>query len=51
MSQTTEPTDDYEPIQRRIAAVVTASRQVAAKRLNQLISATYWEIGRHIVES
>ena len=38
-------------MQRDVVALVETARQAAARHVNALMSATYWEIGRRIVES
>jgi len=40
----------YDEIQTSIVALLEASRQAAARSVNALMTATYWEIGRRIVE-
>jgi len=49
----TLPTDsdvNYSRIQSELVALIRASRNTAARRVNALMSATYWQIGRRIVE-
>ena len=46
-----DPDLNYVAMQRDVVALVESARQVAARRVNALMSATYWEIGRRIVES
>jgi predicted nuclease of restriction endonuclease-like (RecB) superfamily len=40
----------YAGLQREIAGVVESTRAAAARSVNALMTATYWEIGRRIVE-
>ncbi|TFE37969.1 DUF1016 domain-containing protein [Paraburkholderia dipogonis] len=40
----------YAGLQREIAGVVESTRAAAARSVNALMAATYWEIGRRIVE-
>ena len=40
----------YAGLQREIADVVESTREAAARSVNALMTATYWEIGRCIVE-
>jgi predicted nuclease of restriction endonuclease-like (RecB) superfamily len=40
----------YAGLQREIASVVESTRAAAARSVNALMTATYWEIGRRIVE-
>lgn len=40
----------YQRVQNELIALVEASRGIAIQRVNALMSATYWEIGRRIVE-
>ncbi|WP_321969075.1 PDDEXK nuclease domain-containing protein [Paraburkholderia tropica] len=41
---------DYVELHREIASVVESARSAAARSVNALMTATYWEIGRRIVE-
>jgi hypothetical protein len=41
---------DYSGIHGDIVALLEAARRAAARRVNALMTATYWEIGRRIVE-
>ncbi|WP_027820674.1 PDDEXK nuclease domain-containing protein [Paraburkholderia bannensis] len=41
---------DYVELHREIASVVESARSTAARSVNALMTATYWEIGRRIVE-
>ncbi|AYZ64468.1 DUF1016 family protein [Burkholderia multivorans] len=41
---------DYVGLHREIADVVASARAAAARSVNALMTATYWEIGRRIVE-
>src|SRR5262245_57091567 len=40
----------YDDVLGGIAAVLEASRRATARAVNALMTATYWEIGRRIVE-
>ena len=55
MSPSTDPDLPTQPayvaMQRDVVALVETARQAAARHVNALMSATYWEIGRRIVES
>lgn len=44
------PQRDYDAIQARIVAVLESARAAAARSVNSLMTAAYWEIGRRIVE-
>ncbi len=41
---------EYSSIRSGIVALLEAGRRAAARSVNALITATYWEIGRRIVE-
>jgi predicted nuclease of restriction endonuclease-like (RecB) superfamily len=41
---------DYDALLRRVAAMVDEARRASARTVNALMTATYWSIGRHIVE-
>jgi predicted nuclease of restriction endonuclease-like (RecB) superfamily len=41
---------DYDALLDRVAALVDEARRVSARTVNALMTATYWSIGRHIVE-
>ena len=49
MNQLPDNDQGYQQVQKGIAAVVDAARSVAVQRVNRLMTATYWEIGRRIV--
>jgi len=40
----------YAGLHREIADVVASAREATARTVNALMTATYWEIGRRIVE-
>lgn len=40
----------YAGLQREIADVAESTREATARNINALMTATYWEIGRRIVE-
>lgn len=44
------PDDDYRVIRDPIVALLGTTRHTVARTINALMSATYWEIGRQIVE-
>lgn len=51
MSDITPPEpDDYSGVHRNIVALLEAARHAAARSVNALMTASYWEIGRRIVE-
>ncbi len=41
---------DYNGIRSSIVSLLEGARRAAARSVNALMTATYWEIGRHIVE-
>src|SRR3954454_4509812 len=41
---------DYIDLFARVAAVLEQGRRSAARAVNAVLAATYWQIGRHIVE-
>ena len=41
---------DYTDLLTRVSAVLEQGRRSAARTVNAVLSATYWQIGRHIVE-
>ncbi len=41
---------DYAAILSEISGLVTQARRASAKAVNSIMTATYWSIGRHIVE-
>lgn len=43
--------DGYREVHGAIVALLEAARRAAARNVNALMSASYWEIGRRIVES
>ncbi|KOR28049.1 hypothetical protein TI05_17710 [Achromatium sp. WMS3] len=50
MSCTENSSIKYDLIFQKIAEVIQSSRQAAMRTVNAIITATYWEIGRYIVE-
>lgn len=42
--------NDYNGIRSSIVSLLEGARRAAARSVNALMTATYWEIGRHIVE-
>lgn len=50
MSELTLGTDDYGGIHSDIVALLETARRTAARSINALMTASYWEIGRRIVE-
>lgn len=51
MSRAAKPPQDYESIHAGIADLLKAARSAAARSVNSIMTAVYWEIGRRIVES
>lgn len=49
MSNLTPPMPDYSAIQAGIVLLLDAARRSAARSVNAVMTATYWEIGRRIV--
>ncbi|MER3435850.1 MAG: DUF1016 domain-containing protein [Leptolyngbya sp. ERB_1_1] len=43
-------TDQYETVLAEVSAMLEAARHEAARTINTLMTATYWELGRRIVE-
>ena len=41
---------DYTDLLTRVSAVLDQGRRSAARTVNAVLSATYWQIGRHIIE-
>lgn len=41
---------DYDAMLNRVAALIDEARRASARAVNTLMTATYWSIGRHIVE-
>ncbi|MDV7210097.1 PDDEXK nuclease domain-containing protein [Azotobacter beijerinckii] len=50
MTELTSSNTDYSGIHGDIVALLEAARSAAARSVNALMTATYWEIGRRIVE-
>jgi len=50
MTDIVPDSDDYSGIHGDIVALLETARRAAARSLNTLMTATYWEIGRRIVE-
>lgn len=50
MTALTPAREDYSGIHADIVALLEAARRAAARSVNALMTATYWEIGRRIVE-
>lgn len=51
MSKAPKRQESYETIRAEIVDLLHAARNVAARNINSLMTATYWEIGRRIVHS
>ena len=52
--QMTKPTgipENYEAIRTGIVDLLHAAKRVAARNVNSLMTAAYWEIGRRIIQS
>ncbi len=45
------PAAAYAGVHEGIVALVQGARQAAARSVNALMTSTYWEIGRRIVEA
>ena len=45
-----EPQQGYDGVQTGIVALLEAARAATARSVNAFMTATYWEIGRRIVE-
>ena len=42
--------DDYEPVLTGVVALLDTARRASARVVNSLMTASYWDIGRRIVE-
>ena len=51
MRKMTTIPDDYNNIHAEIVALLNAARTAVSRNVNALMTATYWEIGRRIVQS
>ena len=51
MNRITQSPQNYEAIRTGIVALVRSARSTAARSVNSLMTAAYWEIGRRIVQS
>ena len=51
LPQRTEPEKTYLAVLNEVVALMEASRRQVAGSINSIITTTYWEIGRQIVES
>ncbi|RWA52946.1 hypothetical protein AU476_15640 [Cupriavidus sp. UYMSc13B] len=51
MNQSTPENPDYAVIHDDIVTLLEVARHAAARSVNALMTATYWEIGQRIVES
>jgi DUF1016 N-terminal domain len=51
MSKPTEVPENYEAIRTGIVQLLRVARNAAARNVNSLMTAAYWEIGRRIVHS
>ena len=45
------PIEGYDSIVSELIDLVEGARRVSARSVNAVMTATYWEIGRRIVES
>jgi hypothetical protein len=45
------PIEGYESIVSQLSELIESARRVSARSVNAVMTATYWEIGRRIVES
>jgi hypothetical protein len=50
MTKMTIIPDNYHNIRAEIVELLKAARSTAARNVNSIMTATYWEIGRRIVE-
>ena len=50
MTKMTTIPDNYNNIRAEIVELLRAARSTAARNVNSIMTATYWEIGRRIVE-
>lgn len=41
---------DYDAMLSRVVRLIDEARRASARTVNALMTATYWSIGRHIVE-
>jgi hypothetical protein len=44
------PTADYSELLGDVVSLLEAARRMSARAMNAVMTATYWEIGRRIVE-
>src|SRR5438270_13293319 len=51
MTKTTTVPDSYDNIRGGIVELLKAARSAAARNVNSIMTAVYWEIGRRIVET
>ena len=51
MTKMTTIPENYDNIRTGIVELLKAARSAAARNVNSIMTATYWEIGRRIVES
>ena len=51
MTKMTTVPENYNNIRAEIVELLNAARSVASRNVNALMTATYWEIGRRIVQS
>ena len=50
MTKMTTIPDNYNNIRAEIVELLKAARSTAARNVNSIMTATYWEIGRRIVQ-
>jgi hypothetical protein len=50
MSKVPNVPENYDAVRSEITELLQAARRVAARNINSLMTATYWEIGRRIVQ-
>jgi hypothetical protein len=50
MTKMTTIPDNYNNIRAEIVELLRTARSTAARNVNSIMTATYWEIGRRIVE-
>src|SRR6266571_8144658 len=51
MTKMTTTSENYDKIRAEIVELLKTARSAAARNVNALMTATYWEIGRRIVQS
>lgn len=49
-TQLIKPEEDYDSVLLDLVELLEQSRRLSARSVNAIMTATYWEIGRRIVE-